>query len=1307
MGRIVELKEQDVTECPVLLFECAFPNGVNERWSTHTLTVDNERYEGRVLSHSLFNIRSSTEDGLDSVSKISLVLANADSYFSQIARQSGFRGAKLRVRFCFYDLVAEGKASDVRVLFYGVFNDPDEISESSIRLTATSRFALLRNGLPEVRIQKRCPWTFPSNAEMRREALDGGAKGKYSALYRCGYSATEPDGLGNLNGGEPFTSCDFTRGQCEERGMFSQDRSGRKTARFGGMEFVPASILVRGYGQPGFVQAGVTEDQTRYNDCVPLCYGTVWMDAPVVFARNDGNLTRLEVLLGLGEIAAVHKVLVNDVEIPEGVAGANMGHTGWYNVVSFGGVSGGFNLDFTDGDGAPLGDPYGSMAFLSVVTPNRISDGRRLPQVRVLLDGLKLPQFDLQGVPLGEQFSNNPAWVLMDLLRRSGWSLAEINVPSFAATALHCAEPVEATDLFGTPVTIPRYQCNLLIRKRTSAADLVRGVCNNAGLFLNYDPSGRLELRFESHLAGQQPLKPEGSNSTEELNGGWPAYEFGDGSSGFSGILRHDDGKSSVRLFYRSPADTVNRLSVEFQDQFNEYQQDSLSLVDLSDYQLTGQEVSGSLRAIGLPNFHQAMRILRRQLDKSVRGGLFVEFDTSVKAICLRPGDIITVTYQKEGLLRQPFRVVSLSPTINFHTVRVLAQIHDDGWYSDHTSTGIVRRQDGFALTLPRPIVGNSLDDFGNQQFDIKEEYSEESDGKMTLTLSVHFRPPRSSGGGAAAVPLLSLSPEINTSGGNLSGGQTLYYAVTGKDSGGGESVPSFVVRARIPARTATNCVRLKNLRFSPGTVSFNVYRGPSPSQLLLIAHDLDLREEFVDSGLEYILEGPPDPNFDYARFEWRLEQLPECQATIASSSTVGNTDLALTPNQFAGMAVRILSGKGAGQERIVASHDVNTFNVATDWDVTPDSSSRFVVVESTWRPGAVSRTSPSRFTVPNREGAIVHVIGRAGNAHGRELGYDVSPMTRWRIGGAAGPGRDADVPPQPTFSLFPTGKGTIEVTGIGFTSLENVRTVQAGTITIHYWDELSGPTSYSLSTRLNADEEVLSLEPAGVAQPGDLLQIDREIVEVVSSASGGLVYQVRRGTYDTTPVAHEASAPVYHLLRKTYAMTFSRDFFGSPASGTYAYSILLPNSRIAAADFYVTNTRGSSQTSKLNFTGVEGRGLRTLSGGQVTLQVEGNLAIQSSATPAFVAEAGYSVGDIFAVVQEAPRGGSIDLRLRVNGEEFCRLTIPDGGTMSNVRYGFDLPPIQSMSTIDLDVLSVPVGTYTRPGRDLTVTIRL
>src|SRR5258707_6427275 len=125
-----------------------------------------------------------------------------------------------------------------------------------------------------------------------------------------------------------------------------------------------------------------------------MIYGTAWYTPPVVFGRNDGNLTRMEVLLGLGEIQGVLKVLVNDVEIPAGVSGTNMTGTGWYNIPTLGTRPGAFDLDFLDGSGQPAGDPYGSMAYLSVVVPNPVSNRTTLPKVTVLGHGLELPGYD-------------------------------------------------------------------------------------------------------------------------------------------------------------------------------------------------------------------------------------------------------------------------------------------------------------------------------------------------------------------------------------------------------------------------------------------------------------------------------------------------------------------------------------------------------------------------------------------------------------------------------------------------------------------------------------------------------------------------------------------------------------------------------------------------------------------------------------------------------------------------------------------------------------------------------------------------
>jgi hypothetical protein len=263
-------------------------------------------------------------------------------------------------------------------------------------------------------------------------------------------------------------------------------------------------------------------------------------------------------------------------------------------------------------------------------------------------------------------------------MRRSGCALSDLDLPSFSVAAARCDALVQTTDLNGNNTLIPRYQCNLLLMNRRSAGDIVRGIRNGAALYLAFNTAGQLQLNAEDTLAVQQPSQMAFSNSTVGLNNGWPAYEFGDNA--LSGIVRGSNGASSLRTTTRSLADSPNRYTVEFQDEFNEYQQDSLSLVDVDDSLLSGQDITVGLTALGIPNFDQATRAAALQLYKSIQGNTYAEFETSVKGAGLRPGDIITLTYSKEGFDRQPFRINKIAPGLNLMTAVITAQIHDDAW---------------------------------------------------------------------------------------------------------------------------------------------------------------------------------------------------------------------------------------------------------------------------------------------------------------------------------------------------------------------------------------------------------------------------------------------------------------------------------------------------------------------------------------------------------------------------------------------------------------------------------------------------
>jgi Putative phage tail protein len=1302
MLSIYDLKEQAVTDTPLLLFDCVLANGQAERWSTHQAAYNSNTYAPRVMKHNLFEIQTASDQGVDAIPRISLSLGNADSYFSELERSVGFKGATLTVTFLFYNLAEGAATSDAAVLFQGIINPPDQITESLFQLSAINRMNMQRVLLPEVRIQRRCPWLFPANAPQRQEAVSGGASGQYSHFYRCGYSADQAGGTGVLLAGAPYTSCGYTRLDCEARGMFSEAK------RFGGIEFVPSSILVRSHGERGWHNAPVEDNEARYNDFVPLLYGTAWYTPPIVFTRNDGNLTHMEVLLGMGPIQDVQTVVVNDIQIPAGQAGQNMTATGWYNVISLGTRSGAFNPDFKTASGSPAGDPYGSMAYLSVVVPNQISNGQSLPNIKVLADGLILPTYNADGSFAVNVFTANPAWILLDILQRSAWPASSVDLASFAAAAAFCDQQIQTQDLNGNPVTVARFQCNLFLQKRRNAGDLMRGIRNAARLLFTYSTGGLLQLQVENTLALQQPAKLPWSNSTEPLDGGWPAYEFSDGSDGAGNILRKANGEPTVRMSARSIVDTPNQVTIEFQDAFNEYQQDSLLLVDVDDVALAGQVITTAASALGIPNYDQAARILKFTLDKSIQGNTYIEFESSVKALGLRPGDIITVTYLKEGFERQPFRILKIAPGANYRVTKITAQIHQDAWYADTNGqmpgdTG-ARRQPDSGVGVPRPLLGSVVDENGNFQYQITESSQNSTDGGVSERLTAGFLVPAAMPAGGPGIPLLSLAATIG-GGGTLPGNQTLYYGVSATDSSGQESALSFIVRATIPPGTNTNSVTLTGLSFDANTQSFNVYRGVTPQQMYRIASNQAPAASFTDGGLQDQVVAPPDPAFDHANFYWRTELQPEYAATLVTANTVGNSSAEMGSLNYAGMIVRITRGTGAGQEYTIASNTATTLTLTQPWAVQPDATSFFVVSEAAWHFAAASKTSPVQFEIPNETGVTLHIEGRGANVNDLEGPATLCTLTRWVVGG--GGLSDLAAPPQPMFGLQAptTPDGTLALSGVSFTDLTNTHSVTAGTLTLYYWNELDGNTLYSLASDMAAADTVLNLSQAGNAKAGTFVQVEAEVMQVQGVQNGGLQYQVARGMHGTAAVAHvsQPALPVYHLQSKVAVAPFPLDFFGSPLAGNWSYPLALPDARVASAELFVTNSRGNSPVGSVNLTQLVDYGLRTLSGGQYSLQVSGFLAVDSAAAPNLVVEAAHAVRDIYAVVKGAPAGGPVQLTVSQNGTLYASLTIPAGATISSRLNCFAMP-LAEQAQLSLAVTAVGP---TSPGSDLTVILRL
>src|SRR6185295_15881498 len=155
------------------------------------------------------------------------------------------------------------------------------------------------------------------------------------------------------------------------------------------------------------------------------------------------------------------------------------------------------------------------------------------------------------------------------------------------------------------------------------------------------------------------------------------------------------------------------------------------------------------------------------------------------------------------------------------------------------------------------------------------------------------------------------------------------------------------------------------------------------------------------------------------------------------------------------------------------------------------------------------------------------------------------------------------------------------------------------------------------------------------------------------------------------------------------------KNFFGSPFSGSWSYPVFLPDCRVVSAELVVTNIAGSSPTGVVCLTSTVDYGLRTLSGGQFSFQVEAFLAVETGATPDLIVQSAHSVRDVYAVVRQAPVGGDIGLMINQNGDEYCSLTIGATHTVSDPVGGSGLPVLIAGGRLSLDITGVGA---TNPG---------
>jgi len=936
-------KDIAVSYQPLYLATITFSDAAVLRLSTHPLNTaeggyayGGNSYYGRILRMDLGAIQGFDQGGIDIVPRVSLTLADADKeLLINYEQAKGFRGATLVLDFLLWDAGTSTFSSDSIRKFSGVC-DPAQADLDTLTVSATNKLNLQRRYLPSVPIQRRCPWINPTTTAQRAEASDAD-----SIFYRCGETrdlATAPP-------------CSYTNETCTQptrRGNITWDP--------------PAGSRSREYTSGQWLDIQNNPNNAKYGDVVPMVYGTAWVDAKVLNVIGDGNSTRGEALICLGEIESIFRVVVNDVELQP--ANDITGATSYsvrdpllrYNVISRGDRDGSANADVPyNGDG----DPYGSLAVILWVVPRRAADPASTPRVRVLVKGPKIRVYT--GVSTSSSvYSDNPVWVLMDLLVKAGISYSDLEIQTFIDAAAICDATVSYTDQYGASSSHARAACSLVLSQRQSAADIIRKVRQGAGLDLvPNSTNGKLQVFYRGTLASQQPSTVAGSNydvavSSKSLAGatvnGYLAYDF-------SKIIRH-----SLKIMPAPNGATPNRVYCTFVNSERDWQADSLSMIDGDAAARIDQEVAQPFDADGINTLDQAKRMARRYLAEQNRcngrgdtgGSEIYRFEHGMGTVRLRAGHICRLSDTHANLSNVLIRLLQIRPAMNHETAEFIALRHNDDFYLDsYGQAPDVADVPQYRNRLERPAfpwgpyyaqpnASDPLYDETEWTFGIAEEHEAAAEGTSIARLRVRGLQPVNIFSETLSAPVVRRQGTTASTGGTILGhGRSYYLVVCAYDSDGRLSPPSLACEVVVSAASNLNTITVPTVSWPAGASGYRVFVGDTPNLLTYHGTAASTPSSITITAFRYRDIGCPDVEFDRMRVKMK-RILHSGLFGIAVSSTGANTitvtGAGWTTNQWANYDCSIIA-KDGGAALPVLNFTVSS-NTADTLTVSPNPAS-------------------------------------------------------------------------------------------------------------------------------------------------------------------------------------------------------------------------------------------------------------------------------------------------------------------------------------------------------------------------------
>ena len=641
----------------LFIFDVVLKDGTPRFWSTQPVSFNSHPYSAVISSHSSMQVQGAGIYGVDQVMEIQFGLNNADLGLNSIITPANLQGGTIQPRFIYVDPTTGTVTTDAIIFPLFVFDLPSA-TWPICQVTANNRWNLPRKSLPASTLGRHDRYPFPSTAMERTVA----GSDPTSIFFPCGY---DPDnGKGNLTPGGGYY-VGVAQGGAHEI-VYDGTREMLKAAgleiRWGGLGDVPPVNLQFNAGiDQGYFHnkaiPGSSANVAKFGQRVPLAFGIVratgilldtggtpsgatWGGARlshflladgVNFADSDADYgckvmpdapENWEPLVYLTGTKQGKLYRVPNLPTDPGAQGAFTIHPGTLGSqrCTNGGLSKYRNVSGTETDDYPVPDfngrdLYSGLCFVDVGIPKELAqpESDTGPGVEVVFRGLKIETLD-SGLNSVWQWSQNPVWIFIHLLKLIGWTW--VNKQKAYDASAYCAATLAGGQ--------PRFRCNLYLDKAYKVADVLRGIRNCCRMYTTYGSDGQLEINIEA--------------TTAEEGGTKFAIDS-------SNLLRGDDGITLCKKFHKSIYETANFWNIRYQEQVQGCIEDVRSRRNYDHINRTGQENDGSGQwpVLGCPGMEQADRLLYWIDYKSVGLNEYYRVTCSQALIGAQIGQIGTI----------------------------------------------------------------------------------------------------------------------------------------------------------------------------------------------------------------------------------------------------------------------------------------------------------------------------------------------------------------------------------------------------------------------------------------------------------------------------------------------------------------------------------------------------------------------------------------------------------------------------------------------------------------------------------------